>query len=57
MSACPTCKKAVKARAENRSFPFCSERCRQVDLGKWLNEEYKVPSEDDGSDNDGKDLS
>jgi endogenous inhibitor of DNA gyrase (YacG/DUF329 family) len=24
--------------------PFCSARCRQIDLGKWLNEEYRVPT-------------
>jgi len=28
-------------------MPFCSERCRQIDLGKWLNEEYSVPVEHD----------
>ena len=37
---CPTCKQDVLPRAENKSFPFCSNRCRLVDLGKWLNEEY-----------------
>lgn len=40
---CPICKKVSPARAENPSFPFCSSRCRQVDLGKWLGEEYRVP--------------
>jgi endogenous inhibitor of DNA gyrase (YacG/DUF329 family) len=56
MSACPICKKAVKARAENKCFPFCSERCKQIDLGKWLSEEYGVAAEDEGL-ADGKDLS
>jgi endogenous inhibitor of DNA gyrase (YacG/DUF329 family) len=41
-SSCPICKKPVEPRAENRSFPFCSVRCRQVDLGKWVSEEYRV---------------
>jgi endogenous inhibitor of DNA gyrase (YacG/DUF329 family) len=45
-AACTICKKAVRPRAENKAFPFCSERCRQVDLGKWLNEEYRVPAEE-----------
>jgi len=27
----------------NRAFPFCSERCRLVDLGRWLKEEYRIP--------------
>jgi hypothetical protein len=44
--ACPTCKKPVKPKAENPAFPFCSTRCQQVDLGKWLNEEFRVPAED-----------
>jgi endogenous inhibitor of DNA gyrase (YacG/DUF329 family) len=29
-------------RAENRAFPFCSPRCKLVDLGKWLDEKYRV---------------
>lgn len=41
---CPSCKKLVKPRAENPFFPFCSQRCRAVDLGKWLGEEYRVVS-------------
>ncbi|MBI4445445.1 MAG: DNA gyrase inhibitor YacG [Acidobacteria bacterium] len=38
---CPTCRKAVARKQP--FFPFCSERCRLVDLGKWLGEEYRVP--------------
>lgn len=41
--SCPVCKKPVAPRAENRAFPFCSDRCRAVDLGKWLGEEYRMP--------------
>jgi endogenous inhibitor of DNA gyrase (YacG/DUF329 family) len=26
----------------NRAFPFCSDRCRLIDLGKWLGEEYRI---------------
>jgi uncharacterized protein len=33
----------VPPRAENRAFPFCSDRCRLVDLAKWLGEEYRIP--------------
>ena len=44
-AVCPICKKEVLAGA--KSNPFCSERCRMVDLGKWLNEDYRVPSEDE----------
>lgn len=41
--ACAICGKPVPPRAENRAFPFCSDRCRLVDLAKWLGEEYRVP--------------
>jgi len=43
---CPTCRKVVLATGEN--FPFCSDRCRLLDLGKWASGAYKVstPIED-----------
>ena len=41
---CPACHKPRAPRAQNPSFPFCSPRCRQVDLGRWLGEEYRVPT-------------
>ena len=40
---CPSCDRALPAKAAYR--PFCSERCKMVDLGRWLNEEYKVAGE------------
>ena len=43
MSRCPICASRAAPRAENAAFPFCSPRCKQVDLGKWLDEEYRVP--------------
>lgn len=43
MARCPICNKDMLPRAENPAFPFCSARCKQVDLGRWLNEEYRVP--------------
>jgi endogenous inhibitor of DNA gyrase (YacG/DUF329 family) len=39
---CPTCKRDVLPRAQNPAVPFCSPRCREVDLGKWLGEEYRL---------------
>jgi endogenous inhibitor of DNA gyrase (YacG/DUF329 family) len=39
---CPVCKKAVKS--DNTDFPFCSDRCRTIDLGKWASGAYVVPS-------------
>ncbi|MDB4955968.1 MAG: gyrase inhibitor YacG [Myxococcales bacterium] len=39
---CPTCKKPA-TKDGNKLFPFCSERCHLLDLGRWLNEDYRVP--------------
>ena len=41
---CPTCK-ASTTWEENPHRPFCSERCRLIDLGKWASEEYRVPGD------------
>lgn len=38
---CPICKKEVKVG--DPEMPFCSERCRLIDLGMWSAEEYRVP--------------
>ena len=41
---CPTCGK--EARWKGNSFrPFCSERCRLIDLGKWASDEYRIEGE------------
>ncbi len=50
---CPICEKPVAPRAENGAFPFCSDRCRLIDLGKWLGEEYRIPG---GRPGDGADA-
>ena len=39
---CPQC----GASAIKPHTPFCSRRCAQIDLGKWLNEDYRVPADD-----------
>jgi len=39
---CPSCGKLVKAADED--FPFCSDRCRRIDLGKWAMGVYKISS-------------
>ncbi len=41
---CPTCQKKVKWKAENKYRPFCSDRCRLIDLGEWANEEKRIPA-------------
>lgn len=50
---CPSCKRAVLTRPENPCFPFCSDRCRAVDLGKWLGGEYRIVQRTDDEDEDG----
>ena len=42
---CPVCDKPVPSRAVNRAFPFCSGRCRLLDLGQWLDGAYRIPGE------------
>ena len=44
MTPCPTCKRA-STKDGNNVFPFCCERCQLVDLGRWLNEDYRIPAE------------
>ena len=44
MPKCPICEVPAKPRAENAAFPFCSPRCKAIDLGKWLDEEYRIPT-------------
>ena len=40
--ACPTCSKKVAWTAESTYRPFCSERCKQIDLGAWAEEKYTI---------------
>ncbi|EBA01130.1 DNA gyrase inhibitor YacG [Marinobacter sp. ELB17] len=42
---CPTCRKAVEWTDANPERPFCSHRCKLIDLGAWANEEYRVPAQ------------
>ena len=39
---CPICRKEVSLRSAE--VPFCSERCRTIDLGKWASGDYKISS-------------
>ena len=39
---CPTCGTLV--RMSDEDFPFCSDRCRKIDLGKWASGDYKISS-------------
>jgi endogenous inhibitor of DNA gyrase (YacG/DUF329 family) len=47
---CPICKKPVEVSSQKQSeqakfFPFCSERCKLLDLGAWLDANYKIISD------------
>ncbi len=44
---CPICGKAVDQKDERQKYrPFCSKRCADVDLGRWLKESYRVPADE-----------
>lgn len=42
---CPQCKVETIYSPENEFRPFCSERCRLIDLGEWASETFRVPDE------------
>jgi endogenous inhibitor of DNA gyrase (YacG/DUF329 family) len=46
---CPICHKTIKSISQEKNeirkfFPFCSERCKLIDLGSWLDADYKILS-------------
>ena len=45
---CPTC----EAPTQHRFRPFCSKRCRDVDLGRWLRGAYRIPTEEGSGEGD-----
>ncbi len=55
---CPTCRRPVEWSPESPWRPFCSERCKLVDLGAWVSESRAIPGEeipivqDDGAEQD-----
>lgn len=46
---CPTCRKDVVWCSDNPYRPFCSRRCKLIDLGEWAQEKYTVAAEEDDS--------
>lgn len=42
---CPQCRKPVPWMESQKFKPFCSERCRLIDLGAWANEDYAIAGE------------
>ncbi len=52
---CPTCGNKVEWTEASKYRPFCSLRCKQIDLGAWAEENYVIPASnpsDEGSDED-----
>jgi endogenous inhibitor of DNA gyrase (YacG/DUF329 family) len=50
---CPICKQPVTeppAPDAPKTFPFCSERCKLIDLGRWLDGKYQIPVEETDED-------
>lgn len=43
---CPTCEKEIPTNRENPFRPFCSERCKLIDLGRWAGGEYRIPTKE-----------
>ena len=60
MMRCPICAKPVAEPAGDLSktpFPFCCERCKLIDLGRWLDGKYQIPVEEpDGATDDPRDA-
>lgn len=55
IARCPRCGASTRLDAQNPWRPFCSERCKLIDLGDWFSERFAVPAEpaeppDDGAD-------
>lgn len=49
---CPTCGRPVEWSAANPWRPFCSERCRLIDLGAWADEQHRIPGDTEIMDDD-----
>jgi endogenous inhibitor of DNA gyrase (YacG/DUF329 family) len=52
--SCPRCAKPVPWGPESPFRPFCSERCKMIDLGAWASEEYRVAVNDKDEDPDAR---
>ena len=49
---CPQCGKEVVWNSDSRYRPFCSERCKLIDLGQWATESYRIPLSESGTEED-----
>jgi hypothetical protein len=50
--SCPRCGAQTPYSPENRWRPFCSERCKMIDLGAWGSDRYRLPEEEKKPDSD-----
>ncbi len=50
--ACPQCGKEVVWNSDSRYRPFCSERCKLIDLGQWATESYRIPQDENSTEED-----
>jgi uncharacterized protein len=49
---CPICKAEVDEKPAGEAakyFPFCSDQCRLIDLGRWLDGKYQIPADDESA--------
>ncbi|MGM0576624.1 MAG: DNA gyrase inhibitor YacG [Myxococcota bacterium] len=47
---CSVCSEELPPRSDNRYHPFCSKRCKLVDLGRWLGGDYVIAGRSRGPD-------
>ncbi len=52
VTRCPQCGKPVEWTPEARFRPFCSARCKEIDLGAWASESYRIPVVEQDDDED-----
>ena len=50
MALCPSCQRELPRPGNPDTFPFCSPRCRTINLGNWLGERYRLESAERDSD-------
>ncbi len=47
-ATCPICGRRMQSQllSDWPQFPFCSQKCKTIDLGRWLSDSYKIPKEE-----------
>ncbi len=50
--SCPQCKNEVPWNNDSPYRPFCSERCKLIDLGQWATESYRIPQSENNSEDE-----